>query len=485
MKQLTASPPPDKLDAETGVTAPRSKSDLNTEIERYRKSLEENPGSRLFAALADAMRRSGDINGAISVAEDGLKRHPRYLGGMVVLGQAFADNRQYDRAKELFLQVVRMNPENIVAQRALAGIYEEIGDTFNAMRTYAILNILDPSDKKVRTRLQELEEARTAMGRGPDSGVKPFSNPPVKAKSSAADANQTPQPEGTAVPDKTGAGPTPDDKPSPLAESERPGVEPPPAPEEPPPPVKTEVEKRMAGLDQFFDSDKTQELELKPVPTTPAAEASSAPPAKDGNEPGEASDTQVISTEPEIEPPPVLTAQLNIEEKLELFFGGVDPDRVSIGSRAAQFVVKAAAEAIDEDTDSPPPSSPEDDAGLVITASKLGAIFWSQGFREKAVEVMAGEVHLWPDDENLRREFEQAARTLGLDPEAKLASVPPPPPTDIVRASEKTMDDVAPQPAAGLENGGAKAEEEQSADPRVRILRSYLSRIRKDKESKS
>jgi len=465
------------------VTAPRSKNDLHTEIERYRKSLEENPGSRLFAALADAMRRSGDINGAISVAEDGLKRHPRYMGGMVVLGQAYADSRQYDRAKELFLQVVRMNPENIVAQRALAVIYEEIGDSFNAMRTYAILNILDPSDKKVRSRLQELEESRTAMGRGPDSGIKPFSRPPDKGAPPPVAPIPAPAPppeEGqvnpqTVTTEKT-AGPVE------TGQTEAHPV-PTPAPQAPQSTVQAAVQQRLAGLDQFFDSDHTQEIDLQPV-TTPVAVRTEHTPVPEPDEPDDGSDTQVLSSGPEIGPPS-LAPQFSIEEKLELFFGGVDPDRVSIGSRADQFVVKAASEAIDSDI--PEPSTPSPSvavSGLVITASKLGSIFWSQGFQEKAVVVMAGEVHLRPHDEALRREFELAAKALGLNPEEKLASVPPPPPTDLSRASEKTLDDVVAQPAANSGASGAGAEEE-SADPRIRALRSYLKRIRKDKESKS
>jgi hypothetical protein len=204
---------------------------LQSEIEKYRKALAADPGSRLFAALADALRRAGDLKAAIDVATKGVARNPRYLSGLVVLGQALFEDSQLEKASELFQSVVKMNPENIIAQRALAEIYNHVGDHANALKTYRALTVLDPNDARAKQQLEILE------------ATAPRTKP----------AEPSPEPGGARVP-------------SPVQ----------PLPSEPPESVVAPAQAQTAPPSEP-DEDRTQEISAPPapVPSPEAAEDSS------------------------------------------------------------------------------------------------------------------------------------------------------------------------------------------------------------------
>ena len=48
----------------------------NPRIDDLRKRLEKEPGSRLFAQLAEELRKDGELEEAIRVAREGLQKHP-------------------------------------------------------------------------------------------------------------------------------------------------------------------------------------------------------------------------------------------------------------------------------------------------------------------------------------------------------------------------------------------------------------------------
>ena len=119
--------------------------------------------------------------------------------------------------------------------------------------------------------------------------------------------------------------------------------------------------------------------------------------------------------------------------------------------------------------------------------------------RTSSASASAGERKSNPDDLELRREFEDAARSLDLDPElflGRLAPIRPPAPVE-AKAPEPAAPVVippsAPVVAPAPENpsspmpAGDKVEQagdgKLAASERIDILRSYLNRIKKDKES--
>ncbi|MBA2565226.1 MAG: tetratricopeptide repeat protein, partial [Gemmatimonadetes bacterium] len=97
------------------------------EIANLTGKLSRNPTSRLFAPLAEALRRAGRVSEAIDVASRGLGHHPDYLAGKLVLARAHYDSGELARAAPAFEEVVQVDPHNVVALRALGEVALERG----------------------------------------------------------------------------------------------------------------------------------------------------------------------------------------------------------------------------------------------------------------------------------------------------------------------------------------------------------------------
>src|SRR5512138_3153096 len=105
-------------------------------IARFKEMLAKDPRSMAFAPLAEAYRKNGQLDEAIATAEAGLKLHPGYLGGLVVLGRALFDKKEIPRSFEILSKVVRENPDNYMAAKTLAAIQVLRGELYQAMAAY-------------------------------------------------------------------------------------------------------------------------------------------------------------------------------------------------------------------------------------------------------------------------------------------------------------------------------------------------------------
>src|SRR4030067_1320406 len=92
------------------------------EINKYLAILSKDPGSMVFAPLAEAYRKAGMLDEAIATAQDGMKLRPDYVSGMVALGRAYFEKGLMAEARENLEKVLVIAPDNIIA----AGILEEI-----------------------------------------------------------------------------------------------------------------------------------------------------------------------------------------------------------------------------------------------------------------------------------------------------------------------------------------------------------------------
>ncbi|PYQ49599.1 MAG: hypothetical protein DMF78_17830, partial [Acidobacteria bacterium] len=152
----------------------------NPRIDELRKKLDKEPGSRLFAQLAEELRKEGELEEAIQVARDGLKKHPNYPSARITLGRALLDTGDLAAAKAEFETVLKAAPDNIVASRYLAECLEGLGDIEGATGRYKLTLQLAPGDKQASSRLHAMEH------RGPSAVAAPAPSPPA--------APQTPSP---------------------------------------------------------------------------------------------------------------------------------------------------------------------------------------------------------------------------------------------------------------------------------------------------
>ncbi len=64
----------------------------NPRIDELRKRLEKEPGSRIFAQLAEELRKEGEFGEAIQVCREGLQRHSNYPSARMTLGRALFES---------------------------------------------------------------------------------------------------------------------------------------------------------------------------------------------------------------------------------------------------------------------------------------------------------------------------------------------------------------------------------------------------------
>ena len=149
------------------------------EIKELSKKLAQNPDSMVFVQLADAYRRSGDLEKSVEVCLLGLERHPTYTTARSILGRNYLDLGKLDEAASEFRQIEVADPENIMAHRMLGQIYLGKGQFAEAIARQQKVLALDPDDTTAQELLQEaLKRAKQHEG-SPAVAVAPAKTSPA------------------------------------------------------------------------------------------------------------------------------------------------------------------------------------------------------------------------------------------------------------------------------------------------------------------
>src|SRR5712692_6784274 len=91
----------------------------NPRIEELRRRLEKDRASRVFAQLAEELRKEGELEEAIRISREGLQKHPFYPSARMTLGRALVDSGDLEAAKTEFETVLQGAPDNLLARRFL------------------------------------------------------------------------------------------------------------------------------------------------------------------------------------------------------------------------------------------------------------------------------------------------------------------------------------------------------------------------------
>ena len=98
--------------------------EMISEIEKLERRYQENPQGLTFATLAEAYRKSGDPERALARLAPGLELHPDYIPASIVQGRCHLDMGNEPEAEASFSHVLSLDPENVIALKALADITE-------------------------------------------------------------------------------------------------------------------------------------------------------------------------------------------------------------------------------------------------------------------------------------------------------------------------------------------------------------------------
>ena len=131
-----------------------------SEIEKLEQRFGEKP-EQWFAALADAYRKAGELDMALDLLNTWIGKRPNYTSGHIVLGRCLLDKESLDEAIKAFEGVLGLDPENIIAIRALAEIAQKRGDAGGAEHWLERLLDVDPMNEEANEALAALRGAGT------------------------------------------------------------------------------------------------------------------------------------------------------------------------------------------------------------------------------------------------------------------------------------------------------------------------------------
>jgi tetratricopeptide (TPR) repeat protein len=162
-------------------------------IEDLLRQYAENP-RRVFARLANELRKSGDYDRAIEICRGQIPQQPGYISGHIVLGQSLYDCGRLEEARQTFETALNLDPENLIALRHLGDIARQHGENDVAKGWYRRLLEVDPQNDEVVAQLE-------AMGGASASEVEPPGVAEQFAPSIDLDNLSTPTVEGVPSPE--------------------------------------------------------------------------------------------------------------------------------------------------------------------------------------------------------------------------------------------------------------------------------------------
>ena len=119
---------------------------------------QKNPRSKVFAPLAESYRKLGMLDDAFKILKEGIRIHPTYALGYIVLANCYYDQEKYELTYNTLRPIVSQNADNISLQKIFAQSCIHIGNLEEALDTYKYLLFLNPQDKIFQEEVKRLED---------------------------------------------------------------------------------------------------------------------------------------------------------------------------------------------------------------------------------------------------------------------------------------------------------------------------------------
>ena len=129
-------------------------SELDDRIEKCQRILDSDPNSQIFAALAEAHRKKGDLDLAFRVCKNGLKVHDDYGSAHVVMSKINLDRGQYDWAEIEAKRAADLDGRTRSVELLLSEIYIYKGEFLQAIKLLKELSNRDPENPQIQKLLE-------------------------------------------------------------------------------------------------------------------------------------------------------------------------------------------------------------------------------------------------------------------------------------------------------------------------------------------
>jgi len=168
------------------------------DIRELSAQLAQDPQSLVFLRLGEALRRKGQLDGALRVAVNGLERHPhladahdlyaRILTAMSHSSNAriLTDKHDYERAFDEWDMAVRIAPHHTGALKGLAFLYFKVGDLEQAEAHLAAARRVEPDDPSIDQAIAMMRKGTAPPAPEPSGAASVAAPSPPSAAPAAA-----------------------------------------------------------------------------------------------------------------------------------------------------------------------------------------------------------------------------------------------------------------------------------------------------------
>lgn len=118
----------------------------------------KNPRSRVFAPLAESFRKLGMLEDAYKILKEGIRHHPNYTLGYIVLAHCYYDEQKFELTYNTLRPIIAQNADNISLQKIFAQACIHLGHLEEALDTFKYLLFLNPKDKYFAEQVKKLED---------------------------------------------------------------------------------------------------------------------------------------------------------------------------------------------------------------------------------------------------------------------------------------------------------------------------------------
>lgn len=127
-------------------------------LAKYFNMYKKNPRSRVFAPLAEAFRKLGMHDDAFKILKDGIRNHPNYTLGYIVLAHCYYDQEKYELTYNTLRPIIAQNADNISLQKIFAQACIHLGHMEEALDTFKYLLFMNPKDRFFAEQVKRLED---------------------------------------------------------------------------------------------------------------------------------------------------------------------------------------------------------------------------------------------------------------------------------------------------------------------------------------
>ncbi len=117
----------------------------------FKKGFEIKPSSALVQNIFRTHKQSGEIDQAFAALEQWLKDNPDDLGSVILLGMAYQEKGDANKALDVYEAARKINPENVVVLNNLAWLYQESNDDRAVETAEAALSLAKNNPEVVDT----------------------------------------------------------------------------------------------------------------------------------------------------------------------------------------------------------------------------------------------------------------------------------------------------------------------------------------------